>query len=117
MKKIYFLFMLFFICQFSFAQTDADYDNTVKVVVEGLQNNDAQKVFDLFSDDLKSTLSLEALQEMMTGAVKEYGTPGEFDFMMDDEGLKRFLIQTDKDSFMLDIALSGDIKITQLKIE
>lgn len=116
MKNIILLFLL--CCtSLSFAQTDEDYGTTVQVIIEGIKNNDAQKVFDLFSDELKGTLSIEKLQEIIAGNIKEYGTPSEFDFMMDDNGLKRYLVQTDIDSFMVDVSLSKDLKITKFQIE
>lgn len=116
MKNIIFLFLL--CCtSLSFAQTDEDYGTTVQVIIDGIKNNDSKKVFDLFSEELKASLTLEKLQEMMTGNAKEYGIPSEFDFMMDDEGLKRYLVQTEIDSFMLDVALSKELKIIKFHIE
>ncbi len=114
-KLTYILLLLGF--HIGFAQTDADYDKSITTAIEAFKTGDEKKVFDLFSTDLQTTLSAEKIKELLTGTVKEFGAPsGEFDFMMEEEGVKRYLIQTDVDSFMLEIKLSGDLKITSFSV-
>ncbi len=115
--KITIYVLLFFFGQIGFSQTDADFENSIKTIIESMKADSADKIFDMFSADLQKELTIDKLKEMMASTLKEFGKPLEHDFMMDDSGLKRYLIQTEKDSFMIDIALSKDLKITQLKLE
>ncbi|AXT59392.1 hypothetical protein D1816_03175 [Aquimarina sp. AD10] len=116
MKKITYLFFLFLV-HFGFSQTQEDFEKNMKTIVESMKIDQTDKIFDMFSADLQKTLTKEKLKEIVGAAIKEFGKPIEFDFMLDDNGLRRYLIQTDRDSFMLDVAMSADLKINKLQIE
>lgn len=116
MKKISFLCLLFFV-QISIAQTETDYTNALTAVSEAYNSNNADALFDMFTDELKVSFPLTSVKEFVTKNHERLGKFDGFDFMEDEEGSKRYLVQTDVDSFILNIGLSPEKKITKLQID
>ena len=117
MKNTIFLFLLIIGTQFCFSQTEADYTSVIEKALESMKGSDAAAIHALFSDSLKGTMTLEELSKAVKSKVDSLGAPGEFEFMFDDEGFKSYLVQTESDSFTLNIGLSGDLKISYFAIE
>jgi len=115
MKKLIYLSLLFCF-HIVAAQSDADYENTMKTIVEAYNANDAQKLFDKFSADLQATFTLDKVKEFCTKNLESQGKFSEYD-LMDTDGGHRYLIQTDSDSVILVIDLSADLKLTKFALE
>lgn len=115
MKKL--IYLSLFICfHISTAQSDADYENTMKIIVEAYNANDAQKLYDQFSTDLQATFTLDKVKEFCTKNMEGQGKFSEYD-LMETEGGHRYLVQTDSDSVILLIALSADLKLTKFALD
>ncbi len=115
MRKIIF-FSLFFCLHIGVAQTDVDYESTMKTIVASYNANDSQKIFDQFSTDLQASFTLDKVKEFITKNMDSQGKFSEFDLMDQDEGY-RYLVQSDSDSVILVIKLSPDLKLTKFLIE
>ncbi|GAA0720010.1 hypothetical protein GCM10009430_19730 [Aquimarina litoralis] len=115
MKKLFFICLLFCF-QITVAQTDADYENTLKNIVASYNASDAQKIFDQFSADLQASYPLDKLKAFLTKTLEDQGKFSEFDFM-DKDGGHRYLIQSESDSIILVIELSPDLKLTKFTTE
>ncbi|AXT49986.1 hypothetical protein D1818_03770 [Aquimarina sp. BL5] len=115
MKKLIY-FGLFFCLHICVAQSDADYGNTMKTIIESYNANDAQKIFDQFSTDLQATFTIDKVKEFVTKTLENQGKFSEFDFM-DNDGGNRYLVQSESDSIILVITLSADLKLTKFAVE
>ncbi len=115
MKKLIY-FGLFFCLHIGVAQSDADYENTMKTIIDSYNANDAQQIFDQFSTDLQATFTIDKVKEFLAKTLEDQGKFSEFDFM-DQDGGNRYLVQSENDSVILVIVLSADLKLTKFAVE
>ncbi|WP_299241114.1 DUF3887 domain-containing protein [uncultured Aquimarina sp.] len=115
MKKLIY-FGLFFCLHIGVAQSDADYENTMKTIIDSYNANDAQQIFDQFSTDLQATFTVDKVKEFLAKTLEDQGKFSEFDFM-DQDGGNRYLVQSENDSVILVIVLSADLKLTKFAVE
>lgn len=115
MKKLIFVCLLFCF-QVIVAQTDADYESTLKNIMASYNAKDAQKIFDKFSTDLQESYPLDKLKTFLTKTLEDQGKFSEFDFM-DIDGGHRYLVQSENDSIIIVIELSVDLKLTKFTNE
>ncbi|MBW1295156.1 DUF3887 domain-containing protein [Aquimarina litoralis] len=111
MKQLLYIVLLFCL-HTGIAQTDADYENAMKTIIEAYNANDAQKIFDQFSPDLQASYPVDKLKEFVTKTIEDQGKFSEFDFM-DTDGGHRYLVQSDNDSVILVIGLTSDLKLSK----
>ncbi|WP_299252045.1 hypothetical protein [uncultured Aquimarina sp.] len=115
MKKLMY-FGLLFCLHICVAQSDVDYENTMKTIIDSYNSNDAQKVFDQFSTDLQATFTIDKVKEFLTKTLEDQGKFSEFD-LMDQDGGYRYLVQSENDSIILVLVLSVDLKLTKFAVE
>jgi len=110
------MFLFLLITSVLSAQTDNDYNETVQTIINYYNASETSKIFELFSDDLKTKISITDLEENVKDLKLLQGNFSEFDFM-DKYEERRYLVQSDKDSAILSIALSPEKKLTIFLIE
>ncbi len=116
MKKIIYITLLLF-AHIAMAQTDADYDSSLKEIAEAYNAKDSSKIFDLFSEDLKTTFTLEKVKVFLDDTHTNKGLMGEQTFLTDEEGEKTYLVEFDSISSIIIISLTTDKKLSKLSIE
>ncbi|TPN88684.1 hypothetical protein [Aquimarina algicola] len=118
MNKITYTIVFLFLATFGFAQTDSDYENTLKTVADGYNNKDSNAIFGLFSSDLQSTISLDQLKALVEDTYTQKGkVVGESTFLVEDDSGRRYLSEFENASSVIVIQLSQDMKISKFAIE
>lgn len=117
MNKITIMILLVFVAFSGFSQTDSDYQNAINTISEGYNANDPNKIFGTFSSDLQSKLALEQLQKMIENYHASKGTMGDSTFLLEENGVKRYLTEFENISSVLVLKLSSDNKLTEFAIE
>lgn len=99
-----------------FAQTDENYVSVVDSIVQSYNTDNAQQLYDLFTEELQQTMPLEKVKETFATLKKAQGNFSEYDFM-DNDGGRRYLIQSDNDSVIISIKVSAELKLIQFVLE
>ncbi len=117
MNKTTYLIIMLFSVQSIFCQTEKDYENTIQVITEAYNANDADKLFATFSPNLQSSFTIDKVKSFISENQSTKGSMGSASFLLDDNGSKRYLTEFDNASSILVIQLSADQKVTMLLLE
>ena len=113
------LFFLIFLCTsaFTFSQTEGDYEAVITSFTKSYNNQNSETIFNLFTSELQSTLSLDKLKANFAEVKKNQGEMSEATFLLDDEKGKSYLISFENGDMLLTLLLDSDkkIKIFELK--
>jgi len=117
MKKIVYVLMLC-LAQVAMAQTDTDYENVLSKIATEYNAKSADNLFALFSDDLKTTFTLDQVKAFITENHEKKGEMGDASFLLDGEGDKSYLVEfTNSTSIIIMAILSPDNKLTKFVLE
>lgn len=89
MKKMIY-FILLFSATYGYSQTEDDYTAAIDAVVGYYNAEDTDGLHNMYSAELKTTISYDVLKGMMVQDMKNRGVITGRDFLMDDEAGKSF---------------------------
>jgi len=116
MKKYIIAFFILFTA-FTYSQSEADYKNNLNSIKKGFNEKKVSLIYEKFSSDLKNQYTEPGLKKMMDSLSTEKGNISSFDFLVDYEKGKNFLLQFENNSMLLFIDLTHDNQIQSFEIK
>lgn len=116
MKKLLFLI---FLCANTlvFSQTEDDYNNTITNITDSYNSESADAVFNLFTSDLKATLTLDSLKKKFADLKNNQGELGESTLLVEDEVGKSYLLSFENGDMLLTILLDANKKLKTFELK
>ena len=117
MKKVY-LFLLILIPILGFGQTEKEIDKKISAEFQKHYNSDEfQKIFDLFSPEMKSALPIEQTTDFLKGLKSEVGKINKREFVKHEQTYASYKTTFERAIFALNISLDNDAKINGLFVK
>jgi len=109
------LFILFSTTIYS--QAEEDYKNKLTLIKEAFNEKKASSLYQKFSSSLKARLEESNFKKMVDSLSTEKGTISSFNFLMDQEKGKNFLVEFENSTMLLfiDLSTNGEIKSFEIK--
>lgn len=104
---------------FSFSilsQTKEDYTNTLKFISTAYNEKNASAIHQKFSSELKQILTQEAFVKRIDSLHNESGNMSSYEFLMEEDQVKNFLVEFEGSSKLLLIYLSPEGQISKFDI-
>jgi len=112
------VFLIASLLSFSiFSQTEENYLTTLELIKQGFNDSNASLIHQKFDSDLKASLAEPELKTIIDSLLKEKGLLQEFDFLIDDEKEKNYLIDFENAVMMIIIRLNEAGEISTFKIK
>ena len=116
MKKIIIPLFVLFLSISVFSQSENDYKNSLDFVSKSYNEQKPSLIHQKFSTNLKKELPEEVFKKMIDDLYKEKGKTSHYEFLMEEENEKNYLVDFENGSMLLIFFLSEENKISAFKI-
>jgi len=99
-----------------FSQSEEDYENTLKLIQKSFNENNSSLIHEKFESNLKATLEKVNLEKMIDSLHKEKGSMNSYEFIMEEENEKNYLVDFEYASMLIVLHLTPDGEISTFKI-
>ncbi|MFY7671933.1 DUF3887 domain-containing protein [Tenacibaculum sp. MEBiC06402] len=117
MKKIILSIALLFFVHFCYSQTKEDYSSVLNTLKDAFNAKNVDQVYNLFSSDLKSSLSKEKLSQLFKDTHADKGAMGDSELILEEDSSNRYLTDFENASMLIVLKLTSEGKLSVFSIE
>ena len=112
------VFLIASLLSFSiFSQTEENYSTALELIKQGFNDSNASLIHQKFDSNLKTEQAEVNFKTMIDSLHREKGLLQEFEFLMDEDNEKNYLVDFENASMMIIIRLNEAGEISTLKIK
>lgn len=117
MKTKILIVVFFLISQFSFTQTEQDYEAVVENVTKLFNNKEATTIFELLSPSYQAKLPVEAMKAKLDGMHDSLGKITSYEYWMEGEQGVGYTLEFEKATMIILIKLDKNKKVDNMTLE
>lgn len=102
---------------YTYSQSEEDYKNSLDLIQKAFNEKKAFSIYEKFSLDLKTQFKEFDFNKMTDSLFTEKGKISSFDFIMDEEKGKNYLVEFENSSMLMLLSLSPNGQISSLEIK
>ncbi len=116
MKNCFLSILALLSVSLTFSQSDEDYTNTLDFIKESFNEKKTDLIYNKFQADLKTKLEVDSFNKTMDSLYAEKGTMQSYEYLMEEDNEKSFLVDFESASMLMLIYLTPDGEISTFKI-
>lgn len=116
--KDYLIFMLALLLTSAvFSQTEEDYEKTLNFIKVNYNENKPSLIYEKFDSEFKVQMQKDQFVKTIDNLRQENGAMQGYEFLIDEEGLKNYLVEFMNASMLIVITLKEEGAITAFEIK